>query len=162
MYLGIISDVFDGIIARKLKISTQYFRVMDTIFDLLFYFSILGFIISVNPQSVRDSIILICCILILESLMYVISLFRFGMFPSPHAILSKFWGLYIVVEFSLLILGVPGSHFKIALVFGLIAHIDRVLIYIIIKQWDHDIPSSYHALMMRQGKQINRKKIFNG
>jgi phosphatidylglycerophosphate synthase len=162
MYVGVIADIFDGIIARKLNISTQNFRVMDTLFDLLFYFSILGFIISVNPQNIYDNCIPIYFILILEFLMYVVSLIQFGKFPSPHAILSKFWGLYIVVEFSLLILCVPGSHFKIALIFGLIVHIDRLFIYLMIKHWDHDIPSSYHAFLLRQGKQIKRNKVFNG
>ena len=64
-----------------------------------------------------------------------------------------------MVGFSLLIIGISGYHFKIALVFGLIAHIDRVLIYILLRQWDHDIPSSYHAYMLRQGKQILRNKL---
>jgi CDP-diacylglycerol--glycerol-3-phosphate 3-phosphatidyltransferase len=162
MYAGIISDIFDGIIARRLNISTKNFRQLDTIFDLIFYFSILFFIISINLQSILDTIVLIGFILTLEALMYIISLTRFRKLPSPHAILSKLWGIYIVVEFSLLIIGISGYHFKIALVFGLIAHIDRVLIYILLRHWDHDIPSSYHAYMLRQGKQILRNKLFNG
>ena len=48
MYLGLLTDVFDGIIARKFNISTENFRVLDTAFDLLFYFSILVFIISIR------------------------------------------------------------------------------------------------------------------
>lgn len=162
MYVGVIADIFDGIIARKLNISSRNFRVLDTLFDLLFYMSIFSFILCANPQSIRDNILLICCILSIEFIMYLVSLFRFSKLPSPHAILSKFWGLYIVVEFSLLILGVIGSHFRIALVFGIVVHLDRLLIYLLIKKWDHDIPSSYHALLLRKGKTINRMKIFNG
>ncbi len=98
----------------------------------------------------------------LEAFMYATCLFRFNKLPSPHAILSKFWGIYLVIEFTLLILGIKGSHFTIALILGLIAHADRVLIYMFLKEWDHDIPSFYHAIQLRMGRPIQRKKIFNG
>jgi CDP-diacylglycerol--glycerol-3-phosphate 3-phosphatidyltransferase len=162
MYAGIIGDIFDGIIARKLNLSTERFRLLDTIFDLLFYLSLLFFIISTNRLPIIDNIQFILCILTLESLMYLVSWIRFGKFPSPHAIMSKFWGLYLIIEFTLLIIGVQGNHFTIALFIGIIVHLDRLLIYILLKQWDHDIPSSYHALLLRQGKAIKRQKLFNG
>jgi len=162
MYAGIISDLFDGIIARKLNVSTENFRVLDTVFDLLFYFSILLYILKINEKVLSENVKLISIIIILESLMYFISLARFRKLPSPHAILSKFWGIYMIIEFTLLIVGVTGNHFTVALVIGTIVHFDRVLIYIFIRQWDHDIPSCYHAFQLRQGKTIIRKKIFNG
>lgn len=162
MYLGILADVFDGIIARKLNISTENFRLLDTIFDLLFYLSILIFILSINRQAITDNLQLILIILTLEGFMYFISLARFGKLPSPHAIMSKFWGIYIVIEFTLLILGVKGNHFTIALFFGLMVHTDRLLIYCLLRSWDHDIPSAYHTLLLRQGKPIKRNKMFNG
>ncbi len=159
---GIITDIFDGIIARKLEISTENFRLLDTVFDLFFYLSVLIFINSTNHLQIAGNIKLILILLSLEGLMYIISLIRFGKLPSPHAILSKFWGLYLVVEFSLLILGVQGNHFTIALCIGLAVHIDRVLIYTILKKWAHDIPSSYHAILIWNGKLIERNKLFNG
>ncbi len=94
--------------------------------------------------------------------MYLISLARFGKLPSPHAIMSKFWGIYIVIEFTLLLIGIKGDHFTIALCIGILVHFDRVLIYSLLRQWDHDIPSAYHALILRQGIPIKRRKIFNG
>ena len=162
MYLGILADVFDGIIARKLNISTENFRLLDTIFDLLFYLSILIFILSINRQAITDNLQLILIILTLEGFMYFISLARFGKLPSPHAIMSKFWGIYIVIEFTLLILGVKGNHFTIALLIGILVHADRVLIYCFLRNWDHDIPTSYHALLLRRGMSIKRNKMFNG
>ena len=162
MYLGILADVFDGIIARKLNISTENFRLLDTIFDLLFYLSILIFILSINRQAITDNLQLILIILTLEGFMYFISLARFGKLPSPHDIMSKFWGIYIVIEFTLLILGVKGNHFTIALFFGLMVHTDRLLIYCLLRSWDHDIPTVYHALMLRKGMPITRNKMFNG
>lgn len=162
MYLGLLSDVFDGIIARKLNVSSEKFRVIDTVFDLLFYFSILVYVFSINSRVFLENKIFILIILSLEALMYFISLIRFGKLPSPHAILSKFWGLYIIIEFTLLIFQVPGHHFLISLIIGIFVHLDRVLIYILLRNWEHDIPSSYHALQIRKGEKIKRIKLFNG
>jgi phosphatidylglycerophosphate synthase len=162
MYFGILTDIFDGLIARRLNVSTENLRLLDTVFDLLFYVSILFFIVSINPRELSENLLLISIIIILEGSMYIISLVRFRKLPSPHAILSKFWGLYLIIEFTLLIIGVAGSHFTIALIVGIIVLFDRVLIYIFLRHWDHDIPSSYHALQLRRGKTIKRNKIFNG
>jgi phosphatidylglycerophosphate synthase len=162
MYAGIISDVFDGIIARKLNLSTQNLRLFDTGVDLFFYMALLVYINSLHPQIIPDNFAFVLIILSLEGVMYAISLLRFQKFPSPHAILSKFWGIYLVIEFTLLLLGISGIHFRIALLFGLVAHIDRVLIYALLPRWEHDIPSAYHALLLRQGKTIRRRKLFNG
>ena len=162
LYIGLLSDIFYGIIARKLGISTQNFRVQDTIIDLLFYLSVFGYIIASNFEIIYSSLLLIYIVLSLELLMYVISLIRFRKLPSPHAILSKFWGIYIIIEFTLLLLNIEGDHFSIALFLGVFVHLDRVLIYSILKTWEHDIPSCYHALLLRNGEEIKRNKIFNG
>ena len=162
LYIGLLSDIFDGIIARKLGISTQSFRVQDTIIDLLFYLSVFGYIIASNFEIIYSSLLLIYIVLSLELLMYVISLIRFRKLPSPHAILSKFWGIYIIIEFTLLLLNIEGDHFSIAMCLGVFVHLDRVLIYSILKTWEHDIPSCYHALLLRNGEEIKRNKIFNG
>ena len=162
LYTGIIADIFDGIIARRLNISTEQLRLHDTIIDLFFYFSVLIFLFFKDQYFFYDNIFLVCFILLLEIVMYATSLLRFGKLPSPHAVLSKFWGLYLVIEFTLLLLGINGIHFSIALCFGLLAHADRALIYLLIPKWEHDIPSSRHAFLLRQGKTISRNKLFNG
>jgi phosphatidylserine synthase len=162
MYTGIIGDIFDGIIARKLEISTASFRLLDTLFDLGLYLSIFFYIFNYAPSALNASIKLVLTILTIELGMYLVSWFKFNKLPSPHAIASKFWGIYLVIEFTLLLLNIPGNHFKIALFIGTLVHLDRLLIYIFLQKWDHDIPSSYHAYQIKQGKTLTRNKLFNG
>lgn len=161
MYAGILSDVFDGILARKLQTANDAFRIMDTVIDLVFYLSIVFFISNASPLSLSENFVPVSAIFTLEFLMYTVSLIRFRQLPSPHALLSKLWGIVLVVEFTLLLLDVRGIHFQLALIFGLIAHADRLLIYCLLKTWNRDIPSSYHAFLLRQGKPIIRWKLFN-
>lgn len=162
MVLGIVTDIFDGILARKYEVSTEGLRVQDTVIDLAMYMSILAFLFIQNPALYSENELPILVILGLEAAMYLVSLLRFVKLPSPHAIPSKFWGIYLVVEFTLLLLGVTGTHFRISLFIGCAVHIDRLLIYILLPSWNHDIPSCYHAWELRQGKEIKRMKLFNG
>ena len=158
----LLADILDGIVARNLNVSTTQLRVLDTVFDLSFYLSVLGYIYSVNPGVIQHHEGLLVCILLLEAMLYLVSLLRFSKFPSPHAFLSKVWGLYLAVEFILLIFQVEGAHFRLALYFGVLVHLDRVAIYVLLKTWDHDIPSSYHAWLHRNGKPFVRHKLLNG
>ena len=162
MITGVLSDIFDGIIARNQQKSTQKLRILDTIFDLFFYLSVFYYVAKTNPQIIFDNPLIIAFLLGLELLMYLTSLIKFKKLPSPHAILSKFWGLYLIIEFSLILWGISGNHFKIALFIGLIPHLDRVLIYLFLRKWSNDIPSSYHAYLLRKGIPIKRYKLFNG
>lgn len=38
--IGLLTDIFDGIIARQLNISTQYLRRLDSTIDQLFFISV--------------------------------------------------------------------------------------------------------------------------
>lgn len=162
IYLGVISDIFDGIIARKLNVSNEKLRVLDTLFDLIFYASIISYIFKNKPHLLFNNQFLIFTIIGIECMMYAVSLLRFKKFPSPHALLSKFWGLYLIFEFTLILLEIQGIHFKVALFAGIFVHTDRLLIYMIIKSWHHDVPSSFHAYKLRKGQPIKRFKLFNG
>lgn len=162
IYLGLVSDIFDGIIARKLNVSSVFLRKADTVVDAVFYAGIISCVFQINSEAFTSNRYLIFVILSLELIMYSVSMLRFRKLPSPHAIASKFWALYLIVEFTLISLGLSGVHFTISLVIGSFVHLERALIYIVIKKWENDIPSIYHAVQIRKGRQINRKKIFNG
>jgi len=99
----------------------------------------------------------------MEVLNYSISLVRFKKEPCIHAIISKCWGITLLIAFTALIgFSYAGFPFYLSIFVGLLAELDVFLIIIILPQWTHDIPSAYHAWLIRQGKEIKRKKIFNG
>jgi len=54
-----------------------------------------------------------------------------------------------------------GIPFTMAIVLGLVSHIDRILITLILPAWTHDVPSAYHAYLIRKGIDFKRNKLFN-
>ena len=163
MYLGLISDIFDGIIARKQNISTVRLRRMDSQTDMLFWLSI-GFATwFLYPKLIADNFLAIWAILGMEISVYFISIIKFKKETCTHAFLSKLWGITLLIAFTALIgFNYAGIPFYLAIVMGLISHIDRILITLILPKWTHDVPSAYHAYLIRKGIDFKRNEYLNG
>lgn len=163
MYLGLISDILDGIIARKQNISSEKLRRMDSQTDMVFWMSI-GFATWIlYPKLISGNSIFIWTILGMEISCYVISLIKFKKETCTHAFLSKLWGITLLIVFtSLLGYNHAGIPFALAIIMGLISHIDRILITLILPKWTYDIPSAYHAYLIRKGINFKRNDYLNG
>lgn len=163
MYLGLISDILDGIIARKQNISSQKLRRLDSQTDMVFWLSI-GFATwFLFPQLISDNLYVIIAILAMEVACYLISLIKFKRETCTHAFLSKLWGITLLIAFTSLIgFNHAGIPFSLAIIMGVVSHIDRILITLILPKWTHDIPSAYHAYLIRKGVPFKRNKLLNG
>ena len=162
MYLGLISDILDGIVARKQNLSSAKLRRMDSQTDMIFWLSI-GFATWIlYPNLISDNSIAIWAILAMEISVYLISILKFKRETCTHAFLSKLWGITLLIAFTSLIgFNHAGIPFFVAIIMGLISHIDRILITLILSEWTHDIPSAYHAYLIRKGIDFKRNEYLN-
>ena len=162
MYLGLLSDIFDGIIARRLNLQTQKLRRFDSQTDMIFWVSIGVSTWLLFPNLISENKLPIISIFIMEGMCYLISIVKFGKETCTHAFLSKLFGIALLIAFTSLIgFNYAGLPFFIAITFGIISHVDRILITLILPKWTHDIPSFYHAYLIRKGVELKRNKLFN-
>lgn len=163
MYLGLISDVLDGIIARNQGISSEKLRRLDSQTDMLFWLSLGISTWILHPSLMNQNAIAIWSILIMEIACYAISILKFKKETCTHAFLSKIWGLTLLAAFTSLIgFNHAGIAFYLAIIFGLISHIDVILIVLLLPKWTHDVPSAYHAYLIRKNVKFKRNKYLNG
>lgn len=161
--IGLLSDIFDGIIARKAGVSSEKLRRLDSQIDVVFWLCAMGCAWILHPEIIGRHKHEIYTISIMEALTYVFSFARFRKETCTHAILSKFWGLLLFASFfSILVFGKSGWVFYLMFVWGIIAHLDVYLIIFLLPKWTHDVPSSWHAWQLRKGRDIKRNKLFNG
>ncbi|MCU7617974.1 CDP-alcohol phosphatidyltransferase family protein [Chryseobacterium sp. PBS4-4] len=162
MFIGLLTDIFDGIIARKVGVSSEKLRRLDSQVDLVFWLS-LGFAAYfLNPEMIKNEWKNITLIFVLEALCYLISFWKFGKETCTHAFLSKMWGLSLLIAFIYLIgFQQTGWAFYLAIILGIISHIDVILIILILPKWQYDVPSCYHAWNIRKGKQRKKSTLFN-
>jgi cardiolipin synthase (CMP-forming) len=162
MFLGLISDIFDGIIARKQNLSTEKLRRQDSQVDLIFWLSIGISTWIIFPSLIMENKIPIFIIFIMEALCYLISILKFGKETCTHAFLSKLWGLTLLIAFtSLLGFNKAGFPLYIAIITGLISHLDVISIILILPKWTHDVPSAYHACLIRKNVTIKKNRFLN-
>ncbi len=162
MYLGLFSDIFDGIIARKQNIATTQLRRIDSQVDMFFWLSIGVSTWILHPKLIENHSIEIWTILGMEVSCYLISLLKFKRETCTHAFLSKMWGLSLLIAFTSLIgFNHAGFPFHLAIILGLISHVDRILITLILPHWTHDVPSTYHAYLIRKGIDFKKNPLFN-
>jgi CDP-diacylglycerol--glycerol-3-phosphate 3-phosphatidyltransferase len=162
MYLGLLTDIFDGIIARKTGVSSERLRRLDSQTDLIFWLS-LGFACYfLNPELMQKHWIGILLIFIMEALCYIVSFWKFGKETCTHAFLSKMWGLSLLIAFTYLIgFQQTGWAFYLTVGLGFISHVDVILIILLLPKWQYDVPSSYHAWEIRKGKERKKTVFFN-
>ncbi|MGY6647323.1 CDP-alcohol phosphatidyltransferase family protein [Wenyingzhuangia sp. IMCC45574] len=163
IYLGLISDILDGIIARKQQISSETLRRLDSQTDMIFWLSC-GFATWILfPELIMSNIFPIRAILAMEIGCYLISFVKFKKETCTHAFLSKLWGISLLIAFTSLIgFNHAGIPFHATIVMGLLSHVDRILIVLILPKWTHDVPSAYHAFLIRKGIDFKRNIYFNG
>ncbi len=163
LFLGLISDILDGIIARKTNTSSATLRRLDSQTDMIFWLSA-GFTAwFIWPEVINENKTVIYILLGMEVACYMVSIIKFKKETCSHAYLSKFWGLTLLAAFTDLILnGNAGFLFFLCLIAGIISHLDRILITLILPVWQHDIPSAYHAWLIRKGKPFKKFRLFNG
>lgn len=162
MYFGLLTDIFDGIIARKVGVSSEKLRRLDSQTDLVFWLAIGFATYWLNSEIIKDHWKSISLIFGMETLCYIISFWKFGKETCTHAWLSKLWGLSLLIAFTFLIgFSTANWAFYLCLILGLISHIDVILIILILPKWQFDVPSSYHAWKIRQGKSIKKSVLLN-
>ena len=161
--LGLISDIFDGIIARKLEISSENLRRLDSQVDVVFWLCVGICAWILHPEIIYEFRYFIVIVFLMEALTYVFSFIKFRKETCTHALLSKLWGLSLCVVFlSIIGFGYGGIAVCSCGILGIIGHLDVYLIIYFLPKWQHDIPSCYHAFLIKKGIPIKRNKLFNG
>ena len=99
-----LTDVLDGFIARKFKVTSEFGAKLDSIADLLFYSVMLILLIPVLWERLNKSIwFAVLIALALRITAYILSAVKYKEFASSHSVLNKITGLCVfAVPFILL------------------------------------------------------------
>lgn len=89
LLLGILTDVFDGVIARKLKVDTERIRTLDSNVDMFFWGISLISIFVINMEFVIQNLVLILIVVSLELIAYLVSYTKFKKTIATHTCLAK-------------------------------------------------------------------------
>ena len=160
---AVLSDVFDGVIARHLNISTIEMRQLDTKIDTVFWFSCLFYICITQSQFLKTHLLQIFILVFSELFIIAFGILKFQERISYHTIFSKFWALLLLWFFIDLVLNNACHYsFIISFWYGIFVQIEILLIAIILKDNQTDVPGILKAIKLKKGLKISRNRLFNG
>ncbi|MEJ7694162.1 CDP-alcohol phosphatidyltransferase family protein [Daejeonella sp.] len=161
--VGLLTDIFDGIIARRLNISTENLRRLDSTIDQIFFISFAIATYIQCPGFFKANSVQLIILLAFEGLAYVVCFLKFRKEIATHSIGAKFWTLLLFATLVQIILQCQSVIlFSICFWVGLVTRLEIIAIISTLKKWTHDVPTFYHALKLRKGQEIERHKLFNG
>ena len=146
-----LSDVFDGIIARRLGIATVDLRRLDSIADSIFYVCAVYVAWHLHEAQVREYLVPLAILLGLELVRYVFDYLKFRREASYHMWSSKAWGVALFVGFfCLLALGISGWPVGLAIYVGIVTDLEGLAVSATLRTWRTDVPSIFHAFELRR------------
>jgi CDP-diacylglycerol--glycerol-3-phosphate 3-phosphatidyltransferase len=147
---AILSDLFDGILARRFGVARPWLRRLDSQTDQLFWQCVLGCIGVLHPHVLRQNAFLILALLALEAIPYLISFARFGKEPCTHALSFRVWSV-VLVACTGVVLGLGEQRWALRVLFVsyLVPWLDVFFILVLLPVWRNDVPSCLHAYRLR-------------
>lgn len=162
MVLGLLTDVFDGIIARKLNVSTEKLRIYDSNVDQFFWILVISAIFYLNFPFIKENYWGIASILILELGCYGISYLKFKKPIATHSILAKLWTITLLaflIDLTLNHTSIVAYH--ICILLGIVSRTEIILIIFKLKKWTTDVPSILVVSKINNGIPVKKNKLFN-
>lgn len=136
-----LSDIFDGILARRFGVATPALRRYDSITDIIYHLFILAVLWQLCRPVIAANLWLIALMLASEACAISICLIRFGKFPATHSFLAKCYGLCLLSGLIALLVFSAGNWVIIALaVVALVTNLEIIAMHLIAKSPPVDVP----------------------
>jgi CDP-diacylglycerol--glycerol-3-phosphate 3-phosphatidyltransferase len=147
-----VTDIFDGRVARRFGVATAALRRFDSIADTVFYIGAGVALWLLHADLLRARFVLIAVFVALQVGGHLIDVWKFGRDTSYHTWSGRVFGVLLGVATTVIFwAGGGGLWFSIALVAGIIAHVDALVITMILPEWYHDVHTIRNALRLRAG-----------
>lgn len=153
---ALLSDIFDGILARRWQCDTAGLRLFDSMADTVFYLCVAVALWIGQPQLCRANAGLMAALLTLEAMRFALDFAKFGKPASYHSYLAKAWGLVMAIAVVAVLASPHASGLiPVALLLGIACNLEGFAMSLLLPVWRKDVTSLRAALRLRdqmQGK----------
>jgi phosphatidylglycerophosphate synthase len=149
--LALVSDIYDGILARRWGGETARLRVSDSIADTIFYLGVVAALWVREPEEIRGNWVWFGVLFGLEGFRYVFDLVKYRRTASYHSYLAKGWGLVIAVT----VIGVFAFDglrplVRVALGLGIVVNLEGLTMSLMLPRWQNDVKTLGRAWGLRK------------
>ena len=147
LVINLLTDVADGFIARKFKMESEFGARLDSLADIFTYLLAFTGIYIFKLEDFVPHLTSFFIFLIIMSLIVIVSLIKFGRFPSFHLYSTRIGG-YIQSAFfiALFTYGFISPIYYLMITWGIISAIEHITIQMIIPRMRSNIKGLYWVL----------------
>lgn len=147
---ALLSDIFDGVLARRWLCDTPAVRLFDSMADTVFYLCTAAALWLRYPHLWRTHAALFIALFTLEATRFVYDLTKFGKPASYHSYLAKAWGLILATAVIAAFL-TPHADALItaALLLGILCDLEGLTMSLLLPTWHRDVKTLRHAWRLR-------------
>ena len=149
--LGLVSDVLDGILARRLGQETELGARLDQWGDFALWSSLPLAAWWLWPEMVRREAPYVTLALVCLLLPTAIAFAKYGEVPGYHTRTAKLSAVLMGVAVPLLLLFDIAWPFRFAALFQVVCFVDELGITLILPECRHDVASVFAARRLRKG-----------
>jgi CDP-diacylglycerol--glycerol-3-phosphate 3-phosphatidyltransferase len=144
LVIATLSDIYDGVLARRFGVATPALRRYDSVTDVIYYLFILASAFLLCRPVIAQNWLFIVLILLSEAGCILVSCLRFGKYPATHSYLAKFYGLCLLAALIALLVFNASAWVIIALtVVALVTNVEIILIHFIMDAPPVDVRSIF-------------------
>ena len=142
--VSLSTDAIDGYLARRLNQITALGTTLDSVGDMMMYFTmpLCGWLLW--PDMIMKDITYIALVMVAFFVPLTAGLLKFGRMPSYHTYLAKASTMFISIATLIWFITTNSLLFKIAVAIQICVMIEYVAITIRLKEWRGNIPSYWH------------------
>jgi CDP-diacylglycerol--glycerol-3-phosphate 3-phosphatidyltransferase len=148
---ALVSDIYDGVLARRGRCDTEGVRLFDSMADTVFYLCTAVALWFGHPEVWRSFWGLLAVLLALECARFSLDFAKFGRPASYHSYLAKVWGLVMAVA----VVGVFAWHHAnvlvpVAMMLGILCDVEGLTMSLVMPVWRKDIKTIREAWRLRR------------
>jgi CDP-diacylglycerol--glycerol-3-phosphate 3-phosphatidyltransferase len=148
---ALVSDIYDGVLARRWKCDTAGVRLFDSMADTVFYLCTAVALWIRLPLLWRSYAGLLVGLLALEGVRFAFDFVKFGRPASYHSYLAKAWGLVMAIAVIGSFAAQKASVLvPVALVLGILCDVEGLAMSWVMPLWRKDIKTLCEAWRIRE------------
>lgn len=148
---ALVSDIYDGVLARRWKCDTAGVRMFDSMADTVFYACVGIALWFGRSPALRENAGLLFLLLIAELARYALDLAKFGKPASYHSWLAKIWGLLMAIAVvAAFATSGGGMLIRTSMAVGLLCNAEGFVISLILPRWTRDVKGFAAAMRLRR------------
>ena len=148
---GLLTDIFDGILARRWHCDTPAGSLFDSMADTVFYAGVALALWIAHPELFRSNWPLLATLAALEAARFAFDFAKFGKPASYHSYCAKAWGLLLasalIAEFAT---GRASTLITAAIAWGILCDLEGLAMSLILPAWLNEVKTLRTALNLRR------------